>query len=47
VPIALDSSNHGTLTTSGYGKSISRIVIVVSGDTPLTWETANYSFSVQ
>lgn len=47
MPIALDAANHGSLSTSGFGKTISRIVIVVSGTTPSTWETANYSFSVQ
>lgn len=47
LPIPLDASNHGTLTTSGFGKTISSIVIVISGSTPVTWETASYSFSVQ
>ena len=47
VPISLDSTNQGALTTSGFGSSISRIVIVVSGNTPVTWETANYSFTVK
>lgn len=47
VPIALDASNHGTFRTSGFGKTVSSIVIVVSGSTPATWEPASYSFSVQ
>lgn len=47
LPISLDPSNHGTLTTTGFGKSISSIVLVISGSTPVTWESASYSFSVQ
>jgi immune inhibitor A len=47
VPIALTNSNHGTFTTSGLGKSVSNVIIVVSADTPVTWETASYSYSVQ
>ncbi len=45
--IPLDQTNHGTFTTSGFGTDISRILIVISADTPVTWETASYSFSVE
>lgn len=47
TPIALDKKNHGTFTTAGLGKSISRIVLVISGNTPITWETASYSFAIE
>jgi len=45
--VALDQNNHGTFTTSGLGREVSRVVIVVSGDTPVTWETASYSYKIE
>jgi immune inhibitor A len=47
VPIPLDQMNHGTFVTSGFGRDMSHIIIVVLGNTPITWETASYSFTVQ
>ncbi|MGB8643761.1 MAG: hypothetical protein WCF84_00860 [Anaerolineae bacterium] len=47
VPLALDASNHGALTLTGFGRDISRVVIAISGATPITWEQAAYKFTVQ
>lgn len=47
VPITLDSKNQGTYTTSGFGTNFSRVVIAVSGSTPVTWETTDYQYQVQ
>lgn len=46
-PIALDEQNRGVFTTNGLGKDISRVIITVSGSTPVTWETADYQFHIQ
>jgi hypothetical protein len=45
--ITLDDTNHGTFTTSQLGRGVSRVVIVVSGNTPVTWEPASYSYKIQ
>lgn len=47
VPIALDANNHGTYSTHGLGKDLSRVVIAVSGSTPITWEEADYSYRIE
>lgn len=47
VPIQLDGKNRGTYTTSGFGSAVPRVVIAVSGSTPVTWETASYEYQVQ
>jgi immune inhibitor A len=47
MSVPLDGSNHGTFTTSGLGRNISRVVIAISGDTPITWETAAFHFTIQ
>lgn len=47
VQIPLDAENKGTYTTSGFGKDVTRVVITVSGSTPVTWETADYQYKIQ
>jgi immune inhibitor A len=47
VPIPLDAQNRGTYTTHGFGKDISRVVITVSGSTPITWQQAAYQYQIQ
>lgn len=47
VPIPLDEHNAGTYTTSAFGKDTSQVVIAISGSTPVTWETADYHYSIQ
>ncbi len=47
VPIPLDQENRGTYTTNGLGKDVSRVVLTVSGSTPVTWETAEYQYKIQ
>lgn len=47
VPIPLDSANRGSFTTTNFGKGVNRIVIAISGSTPITWEQANYQYQVQ
>lgn len=47
IPIQLDAQNRGTYTTQGLGKEISRVVITVSGSTPITWEQADYQYQIQ
>lgn len=47
VPVQLDSENRGSYTTQGLGSDVSRVVIAVSGSTPVTWETAEYQYQVQ
>lgn len=47
VPIQLDGENRGTYRTKGFGSDVSRVVIAVSGSTPVTWETAEYQYQVQ
>ncbi|HZQ05125.1 MAG TPA: hypothetical protein VFD70_01005, partial [Anaerolineae bacterium] len=47
VSIPLDAQNRGTYTTHGFGKDISRVVITVSGSTPVTWEEAEYQYQIQ
>ncbi len=47
VQIPLDSSNRATFTTHGFGKDISKIVIAISANTPVTWLTAKYRYTIQ
>ncbi|MBI4671839.1 MAG: immune inhibitor A [Chloroflexi bacterium] len=47
VPLQLDAQNRGTYRTQGFGKNISRVVIVVSGSTPVTWQLADYEYQIQ
>ncbi len=47
VPIALDAQNRGTYTPQGFGSDLARVVIIVSGSTPFTWEEANYQYTIQ
>lgn len=47
VSIPLDAENRGTYTTDGLGKNLSRVVITVSGSTPVTWESAEYQYQIQ
>jgi hypothetical protein len=47
VPLALDAANRATYTTNGLGRDLSRVVIAISGATPITWENAQYSFKAQ
>ncbi len=47
IPIPLDAQNRGTFTTSGFGKDVSRVVIVISGSTPITYQTADYQYQIQ
>ncbi len=47
TPIQLDAQNRGTFTTHGLGQDVSRVVIAVSGSTPITWEPAEYQYNVQ
>jgi hypothetical protein len=42
----LDDKNHGVYSTSGFGDRLSKVVVVVSGVTPFTWELADYSYKV-
>lgn len=47
VRIPLDAQNRGNYTTHNFGKDVARVVIVVSGSTPVTWETASYQYRIQ
>lgn len=47
VPIKLDAQNRATYTTKGLGPDVSRVVLTVSGSTPVTWETAQYQYQIQ
>jgi hypothetical protein len=47
VPIQLDDKNRGTYTPQGFGNEISRVVIIVSGSTPFTWQAADYQYAIQ
>lgn len=47
VPIALDQENRGTFTTKGLGNDVARVVIAISGSTPVTWEQADYQYTIQ
>lgn len=47
VQIALDENNRGMYRTQGFGQDLSRVIIVISGNTPITWERADYSFAIQ
>ena len=46
VPFPLDDSNDGTLTVTGLGNNLNRVVIIVSGLTPVTTQPANYSYTI-
>ncbi len=45
--LALDASNRGTLTVKGIGGDVTRVIVAVSGATPVTWESANYQLNVK
>ncbi len=47
VQIPLDANNRGTYATKGFGTEVSRVVITVSGSTPITWELADYQYQIQ
>ncbi|TAH54274.1 MAG: hypothetical protein EYC68_00670 [Chloroflexota bacterium] len=47
VPIALDAQNRATYTTRGFGSEISRVVITVSGSTPVTYQPTEYQYQIQ
>lgn len=47
VPIQLDAQNRGTYTTNGFGKNLTRVVITISGSTPVTWETTDYQYQIR
>lgn len=44
--INLDATNSGTLTINGVGRNVTRIVVAVSGATPVTWESGSYQLTV-
>ncbi len=47
VPIQLDNENRGTYSTADAASDVNRVIIAVSGSTPVTWETAEYQYQVQ
>lgn len=47
VPIALDMQNRGTYQLPARGQNVNRVVIAISGSTPVTWEMADYQYRVQ
>jgi len=47
VQVELDKENRGSYTTSGFGDDLSKVVVIVSGATPFTWETANYRYEIR
>lgn len=47
VPVTLDSENRGTYSSADAASDVNRIIIAVSGSTPVTWETAEYQYQVQ
>jgi hypothetical protein len=44
--MTLDESNHGQLTVTGLDETIDQVILVVSGITPFTTETASYHYNV-
>lgn len=47
ISIPLDAQNRGAYTPQDFGGAISRVVIAISGSTPVTWEQANYQYQIQ
>jgi len=47
VQIPLYAQNRGSYTPQGFGSALSRVVIIVSGSTPFTWEKADYQYTIQ
>lgn len=47
IPLELDAENRGVYQTQGFGKDISRVVIVISGSTPVTQLQAEYQYQIQ
>lgn len=47
IPIQLDAQNRGTYKTNQSGQIPSRVVITVSGSTPVTWQAASYQYQIQ
>ena len=44
--VPLDEVNHGTLTINGMGKTVEKAILIISGLTPVTTETAGYEYTV-
>lgn len=47
VAVPLDDQNHASYRTSGFGRDLQRVIMVVSGSTPVTGETAGYTYVVR
>jgi len=45
-PVDLDQANHGTITISGLGKTLDQAVLIVSGVTPITSQSASYEYGL-
>jgi len=44
--IHLDANNRGQLTLQNFGTDISRALLVISGLTPVTTESASFTVSI-
>ena len=47
VRIPLDDRNHASYRPGGLGRDLQRVIIVVSGSTPVSGESASYSYEIK
>ena len=45
-PIPLDETNHGALTINDLGGSVERAILIISGLTPVTSQSASYEYKL-
>lgn len=43
-PISLDQTNRGTLTVTGFGDTVDKAILIISGLTPTTTQPASYEY---